>query len=274
MKLKRPALGAIIILVALITIIGLSGLNFIIPETRNYADNPPDGGAEQRGNIMEKINFTTKDGMKIAADYRNVDISKYQQPIGWVVLTHMMPATKESWENFAADLQKSGYESLAIDLRGHGESDGGPNEFTEFSDAEHQKSILDLEAAVDYLIKNREASPEKIVFIGASIGANLSLQYISEYSLKTAVLLSSGLNYRGIKTEPMIKNLKAGQRIFFATAKDDDANAEENQKLYDSTPAGVEKKIQIYEFGGHGTDILENQPELENLIIKFLQKNG
>mgnify|MGYP001612682334 CR=1 FL=1 len=72
----------------------------------------------------------------------------------------------------------------------------------------------------------------------------------------------------------MVKNLKVGQKFLFISAKDDDANAEENQKLYDLTPAGVEKKIQIYETGGHGTDILENQPDLENLIIEFLQKNG
>jgi len=264
MKLKKPALGAIIILVALITIIGLSGLNFLVPwNAQNYGQNSEAG---QNENIVGKILLTTKDNVKIAADLYAVE-----NPVGWVVLTHMMPATKESWKNFAADLQKSGYESLAIDLRGHGDSDGGPDGYANFSDAEHQKSILDLEAGVDYLIKYKGASADKISFIGASIGANLSLQYISEHSeFKTAVLLSSGLNYRGIKTEPMIKNLKSGQRIFFVSAKDDDANVEENQKLYELTPAGVEEKIQIYETGGHGTDILKNQPELENLIIKFL----
>ena len=87
-------------------------------------------------------------------------------------------------------------------------------------------------------------------------------------------MLSPGLNYRGVKTEPLAKNLKAGQRVFFISAKDDvrssGDNAEENQKLYDLTPAGAEKKIKIYETGGHGTDILKTQPELAGLIKDFI----
>ena len=209
---------------------------------------------------MESIFLTTKDGVKIAANYRNVDISKYQQPIGWLVLIHMMPATKESFHQLAEEFQNIGYESIAIDLRGHGESDKG------------SESILDLEIAVDYLVKNRGAKSDKISFIGASIGANLSLQYISEHSeFKTAILLSPGLNYRGIKTEPMVKNLKAGQKVFFVSARDDGDNAEENQKLYDLTPENVINKIKIYRTGGHGTDILENQAELVTELVKFIK---
>lgn len=273
MKLNKKAVSVIIILVGLATIVVMSGLNFIIPsETRN---------GQRSLASMEKIFLTTKDNVKIAADYRNVDILKYQQPIGWLVLTHMMPATKESFQRLAEEFQNIGHESIAIDLRGHGESITRTNtdytrtnteklDYRNFSDSEHQKSILDLEAGVDYLIKERKATPDKISFVGASIGANLSLQYISEHQeFKTAILLSPGLNYRGIKTELMVKNLKTGQKVFFVSARDDGDNAEENQKLYDSTPANIIKKIKIYETGGHGTDILKNQTELLNLITDF-----
>jgi lysophospholipase len=214
-----------------------------------------------------EIFLTTKDNVKIAADIYSVE-----NPKGWLVLAHMMPATKESYNDLAEKLQGLGYESIAIDLRGHGESDAGPNGFAKFSDEEHQKSILDLEAAVEHLATSRKATRDKVVFVGASIGANLSLQYISEHpEFKTAILLSPGLNYRGIETEPLVKKLKAGQKVLFVSAKDDGDNAEENQKLFNLTPAGVEKKIQIYPTGGHGTDILDNQPELKNLIIDFLR---
>jgi len=219
---------------------------------------------------MTDIFLTTKDGVKIAAN-----LYEAENPVGWLVLTHMMPAAKESWRSFAAELQKYGYESIAVDLRGHGESEAGPDGFLKFSDSEHQKSIMDLESAVDYLIKNRgeRAAPNKISFIGASIGANLSLQYISEHrEFKTAVLLSAGLNYRGIKTKSLVKNLKAGQKVFFVSSQDNGENVEENQKLYDLTPAAVEKKIKIYETGGHGTDILKNQPKLMRLIIDFIKQ--
>lgn len=231
---------------------------------------------------MEKIFLTTKDGIKIASDFYNVE-----NPVGWCVLIHMMPATKESWRGFAGDLQNMRYESLAIDLRGHGESRTYADltrtntevelDYRNFTDEEHQKSILDLEAAVDYLVKEKSAKPENIIIMGASIGANLALQYIVNPPVggKVAVLFSPGLNYRGIETEPLVKNLKAGQKVFFISAKDDKRsggnNAEMNQKLYDLTPAGVEKQIKIYEAGGHGTDILKSQSELAKFIIDFIK---
>lgn len=219
---------------------------------------------------MEKLSLLTSDNIKIAANLYAVE-----KPIGWLVLLHMMPATKESWHDFAIEAQKTGYESIAIDLRGYGKSSGEPDGFLKFSDEEHQKSILDAQAAVEYLIKERKADPKKIAFIGASIGANLSLQYIAENSeFKTAVLLSPGLNYRSIKTEPLVEKLQIGQKIFFISAKDDSVsrNTEQNQKLYNLTPNNINKKIKIYETGGHGTDILKNQPESTNLIIEFLKQ--
>lgn len=223
---------------------------------------------------MQKVFLTTKDGVKIAAN-----LYPTESLAGWIIFSHMMPAVKESWNDLMAELQGAGYESLAIDLRGHGESVSAGTQklnYRNFSDAEHQKSILDLEAAVEFLTKERKAAAGKIYFIGASIGANLSLQYISEHpEFKTAVLLSPGLNYRGIETEPLAKNLKAGQKVFFVSAKDDvrsggNNNAEENKRLYDLIPAGAGKKIQIYANGGHGTDILKSQPKLMNLIKDFI----
>lgn len=274
MRLNKSTVSAVIILVALATIIGLSGLSFIIPsETRKAPDNREDNQRESAS--MEKIFFTTKDGVKIAANLYSVKPTR-----GWLVLAHMMPATKESYRDLAQRFQNLGYECLAIDLRGHGESiiekSGNGEErrlnYLNFSDEEHQKSILDLEAAVDYLIQNRRASVGKISFIGASIGANLSLQYISGHSeFRTAVLLSPGLNYKGIKIEPMVKKLKAGQKVLFISSRDDGPNAEQNQELYDLTPDGTIKNIQIYEIGGHGTDILGNQPSSINLIVDFIK---
>lgn len=226
---------------------------------------------------MRKIFLQTKDNKKIAANL--FEAEKRQLPVGWLLLVHMMPAVKESWNDFAVKLAGLGYESLAIDLRGHGESDGGPEGYLSFSEAEHQAGILDVEAGVEFLIRrmaDRGAAPEKIYLIGASIGANLSLQYIIEHpEIKKVILLSAGLNYRGVATELLIKVLKPDQRIFLVSARDDgraEVNALQNQKLYEAAPPGVKKEIKIYETGGHGTDILKNQPDLVNLIIKFIEK--
>jgi len=260
MKIKKGVAATIIFGVGLITIISLSGLDAVLPQNNL---------AIEKKTTMEQFFLTTDDNLKIAADlYETPNI-----PQGWVILIHMMPSTKESWKDLAEYLLENNYESIAIDLRGHGRSENGPSGYTNFSDEQHQQSILDLKAAVNYLMQNRGASADKINLIGASIGANLSLQYIAENpQFKTAILLSSGLNYRGIETESLIKKLKTGQKVFFVSSKNDNNNVKENQKLYDLTSTDVIKDIKIYETGGHGTDILNNQSELKNLIINFIQK--
>ena len=269
-KYKKVFSTAIIIFIALITIIGLSGSTFFV-SSENQKKNSETENEPKNNYQMERIFLKTSDDIQIAADYSKVDKSKYSEPKAWLVLIHMMPETKESWAGFSSQLRESGYESLAIDLRGHGESQFGPEGFGGFSDADHQKSIFDVDAAVEFL-KDKGAAPEKIFFIGASIGANLSLQYISEHpEFKTAVLLSPGLDYRGIKTEPMVKNLKPGQRVLFVSSQDDFGNSPQSKTLYNEAADGVKKQIEIYETGGHGTNILKNQPGSTNLIIKFLQ---
>lgn len=210
----------------------------------------------------------TADNTKIAYDWYPAET-----PRGYLILIHMMPAAKDSWREFAGFLQKTGYASIAIDLRGHGQSDGGPNGYQKFSDNDHQKSILDVQAAVDFL-KQQGAAPEKIAIAGASIGANLSLQYIAEHpEFKTAILLSPGLNYRGIQTEPLIQKLKSDQKAMFVSSRDDGNNAEMNEKLASLIPAGVKKDLIIYETGGHGTTLLRTQPDLKEKIIESLNKS-
>lgn len=214
---------------------------------------------------MEKITFQTKDSKKIVSLFYPAKNS-----YAWIVYSHMMPATKESYEKLAASLQKKGFNGLAVDLRGHGESEAGPDGYREFTDKEHQLSIYDLQAAVDFLQK-KGSQPKNMFFIGASIGANLSLQYIvqnPDYS--KAVLLSAGLNYRNIKTDGFIKKLQPNQRVFLVSGKDDGTNAKENQDLFNLAPLKESVRLKIYETGGHGTDLIDSHPELIEEIANFL----
>jgi alpha-beta hydrolase superfamily lysophospholipase len=206
---------------------------------------------------MIGLSLKTRDNQEIAADFYNRPLP---QPKGWIVYLHMMPATKESWRELAEKLESLGYVGLAIDFRGHGRSTGGPLGYQKFSDTEHQRKINDLEAAILYL-KNQGAAEEKIILIGASIGANLALWWLADHpAFKTAILLSAGLNYRQIKTEPLAQKLQPSQKILFLTSQDDERsggnNARENEALFAAISQNVSKKIIIYQRAGHGTEII------------------
>lgn len=226
-------------------------------------------------NDMEKfekttLNLKTLDGKDLAAALYAPRPEDGEALRGGIVFTHMMPATKESWDALAAKFAEDGYLGLAIDLRGHGESDGGPKAYTKFTDEEHQKSILDLDAAAKFLI-GKGLTAEQIVFVGASIGANLSIRYLADHhDFKTAVLFSAGLNYRGVESERAARELAAGQRILLISSKDDGENASENETIYAALKEGVIRDIKIYDRGGHGTNLLTSHSELNEIILALV----
>jgi alpha-beta hydrolase superfamily lysophospholipase len=215
--------------------------------------------------MQQSVRITTHDGVSVAGTYVATD-----HPRAWAVLAHMMPATKESFGPFALALADAAIASLAIDLRGHGESDGGPTGYQHFTDQQHQRSLLDIDAAVEYL-RSRGADEEHIFLVGASIGANVSLQCLaSRAALPGAVLLSPGVDYRGILAKEYIVALRRGQGIFIASSQDDGYNAQEVEELWGLVPDGVIKEKEIYARAGHGTTMLEKEPSLTKKIIQFI----
>ena len=222
---------------------------------------------------MEKIVFKTTDNKSIHAN-----LFRAENPKGWLLFIHMMPADRESWNEFAEEAQNVGYESLAIDLRGHGESDSGPNGYLNFSDAEHRASIADLEAGWEFL-QSRGAVADKTTVIGASIGANLSLQFLTQHpEISGGVLLSPG-NYKGIDSALLVKKLAGNQKIIFAASRKDDMvtgnNAEQNQQYYNLATQVKNRHLILFDGVGHGTGLfkLKTEYDLSKATINFLN-NG
>lgn len=214
---------------------------------------------------MERTELRAQDGVILTADYYPGSLSR------GALLVHMMPADRTSWRDFALQLQKENYHLLAIDLRGHGESSGGPSEYQNFSDEEHQKSILDLVAGAEFL---RGKGVENLSLVGASIGANLVLQFIAEHSeVKNGVLLSPGLNYRGIEAMLLMAKLQPGQRVLLVGSENDPQSKSAVLHTLSSNAAeGVASRVILYKHAGHGTDMLgKESPDLAEEILNWLK---
>ncbi len=215
---------------------------------------------------LEVANFKASDGVLLVADYYP-GVSR-----NGVILLHMMPETRASWENFAKALQTRGFSVLAIDLRGHGDSAGGPLGYRSFSDLEHQKGVLDVRAGVEFLGEKGIVSGN-MTLIGASIGANLALQYVAEHpEIPSVGLLSPGIDYHGIKSLPMAAKLISGQRIFIAASEDDDLGgvgaATVLRALVGQLGQKVERELVIYKEAGHGTRMFG--AEEPDLVVSLL----
>lgn len=210
---------------------------------------------------MEKIQIKTQDGLTLSALYQDNQAEKS------VVLLHMMPATKESWLPLMEKL--SGFNVLALDLRGHGESAGG--DYTAFTPEQHQQYILDAEAGAESLLDKHPGT--ELLLGGASIGANISLQYMANHpEVGKGFCLSAGLDYYGVKASDFAAQLKPTQQVLFVGAMDDGRKVSDCGTMAKELAEKCTGKptLQVYEYGGHGTDMWSAHPELLERIIEFL----
>ncbi|MEM4282088.1 MAG: alpha/beta fold hydrolase [Candidatus Woesearchaeota archaeon] len=196
-----------------------------------------------------------KDGTQLAYDFWQGEKEK-----PGIVLVHMLPSNRSSWRPLVPFLQKEGWSVIAIDYRGRGESGGklvSPQDF--------QNIALDVDAAIDFL---QQKGIKTIGIVGASIGANHALLAgLRHPSIKSVVLLSPGLDYRGVKVADVASKL--GKPLLVVASEDDAYSAQSSKEII--RLAKEPKALKIYSAAGHGTDML-NQPDLIPLLIDWLKK--
>ncbi|MFP4567586.1 MAG: alpha/beta fold hydrolase [Candidatus Woesearchaeota archaeon] len=196
----------------------------------------------------EKITLTTKDGQVLQGNYFHTQNTKC------ALLLHQFSKDKTSWIQLIETIMTH-HSILAIDLRGHGESTGN---YTTYSEKEFKSMREDVECAMNFL-KKEGFKEQNISLIGASIGANLAQNHSAKNKTDKTILLSPGLNYKGI--ELIIKDTKT----LLIVSKEDTYSYKSVQEIEKKCPHAEA----IYlENKGHGTNMLSN--ELISSIHLFL----
>ncbi|MDP3963273.1 MAG: alpha/beta fold hydrolase [bacterium] len=181
------------------------------------------------------------------------------------------------WDGLRKTLEARGFSTLAIDLRGHGKSDGlGKRHDLKFDQVDDYHTMYyDVTAAMDFIrydsppLRGGVGEDVEVVIVGSSIGANLALAYAADhFDVKAIAVFSPGLNYYGLRTDDVMIQYK--HPLALISAKDDPSYAD-TQKLL-KLP-GVQRGniwYQEYETGGHGIAILESHPELGEKIAEWM----
>ncbi len=210
--------------------------------------------------MAEEIRLQTEDGVTIHATFYDAKSDK------GIILLHRLGNDRNNWKEFAPLLVKNGFSAIAIDLRGHGQSIE-KLKLNSLTDKDFNDMVLDTKAAKKFLESKKIGS---IAIIGESIGANAALNYaVSDQSVKTIVLLSPGLDYRGIKTENSMSEY--GERPILIIAADKDVYSAESSRKLDMLAFG-KKELLIYEGSEHGVPMFDEKAELKDLIIDWLKK--
>jgi len=182
-----------------------------------------------------------------------------EAPAAAVLLLHMYARSRSDWQAFMARLTSAGYASLAIDLRGDGETGGEEN---------WELAREDVRAAYQWLAARPEVDSARIAVLGASIGANLSLWLgAQESGLGAVLLLSPGFDYFRVQIEGLVEAY--GERPLFLAAAEDDPYSAETVRGLAEAAAGPADLI-VYPQGGHGTGMFDTTPDLADRILAFL----
>lgn len=131
-------------------------------------------------------------GLSLAYD----DIVPDGAPVGTVVLLHGFATNRdENWRRLGwlAALERKGYRAVALDLRGHGESDK-PHDPAAYS---RDQMAGDVVALIDHL----ELGP--VDLLGYSMGAHLSLAVALDAPSRVNNLVLGGVGGRLLTGEPI-----------------------------------------------------------------------
>jgi dienelactone hydrolase len=226
-----------------------------LPTAPPTADTSGEGAAII--GIQEELETT--DGLVlIGTFYAPEDV---EPPWPGVILLHMLWSDRSAWDEYAIELASNGFAVFTLDMRGHGETGGEVN---------WDLAKEDIQLIWDTLASNPNIDPGRIGIVGASIGANMALvSGADEPDTRTVVLLSPGLSYAGVETTDAMVGY--GERpVFIAASQEDTYSANSSEKLYEL--AIGESRLDMYQDAGHGTFMLENQPELGGEIIVWMQE--
>lgn len=141
----------------------LTGINAVKQKNTVTADS-----------TFKTVYLKTKDSLKLEAWYIPVDSA-----IGTVCLFHGHGSTKSGVAKEAEEFRKLGYNTLLLDFRAHGNSEGNTCTIG-YDEAE------DVKLAFDY-IKNK--GEKNIVLWGISMGASTITKAIKDYHLQPAKVI-------------------------------------------------------------------------------------
>lgn len=219
--------------------------------------------------ISDDFLFNTPDGFRIYGTFSHPGSGKY-----CFVLLHGLGSTSAEWNDFTKKLKSTGYGYLAYDARGHGKSihktDNSNISYKNFFRTDWEEMIDDLKSAVSFL-KKKGIKPDRTIIAGASLGANITLNYVvNNPRIPLIILLSPGIEYAGISTDTAIKDY--GERPIIIAASPHDRYAYVSCEKLISL---IEDKSKVAFINGeaaqHGVQILI-EDKIERLL-ELIRKN-
>ena len=240
----------------------------------------------------DTVLLTTANGKKLEAWYMKADSAK-----GTVILFHGLGSNKGNVLSEAFEFNSFGYNTLLVDLRAHGNSEG-------IVSGLGYKESEEVKLAYDHISKNGE---KNIVLWGMSLGAVIISKAIWQYDLKPQKIIlempfdrlqdhirararisgfpgepfgffvtfwtgvEQGYWGYGHKTTRYVKNINCPVLLQWGSS-DEYVMKGETERIFASINSS-KKKLEIYSGVGHTPLLGANPSKWDETVIEFLNAN-
>jgi alpha-beta hydrolase superfamily lysophospholipase len=240
----------------------------------------------------DTVLLTTANGEKLEAWYMKADSAR-----GTVILFHGLGSNKGNVLGEAFKFNSFGYNTLLVDMRAHGNSEGIVTSIG-------YKESEEVKLAYDHVSQKGE---KNIVLWGMSLGAVIISKAIWQYDLNPQKIilempfdrmqdhirararisgfpgepfgffvtfwtgLEQGYWGYGHKTSRYVKSINCPVLLQWGTS-DDYVMKEEIERIFASI-SSPKKKLEIYAGAGHGPLVAGNRPQWDKSVTDFLNDN-
>ena len=203
------------------------------------------------------VTFPSSDGVLLSAMLYEAG----SRPGPGIVLVHMLGRSKDEWVAIAERLQDSGLTTLAVDLRGHGQSAGNGSDLPAM--------VGDVRAALTWLSTRPSVQPSALAVVGASLGANLAaLAAADDPQVRIVAMVSPSLDYRGVRLDAAVMRKLANRAVWMAASAEDPYALRSIRELVSDN--GVQEQ-RLSPVRGHGTSLLKADADLARALVDWLK---
>ena len=188
-----------------------------------------------------------------------------------ILYSHGNYETLQDMRSLCYEFRLQGYSVLAYDYAGYGASTGKPLE---------KQAYLDIEAAYDYLLREKGVSPENIIAVGYSVGTGPSCHLAAKHDIKALVLcapfasairVALPFSLPGDKFKNVDKLSSKEIPVLMFHGKKDEIIPYRNAKLLYKKALGPKRLVTIAD-AGHNNLFYHLGDQFWSEIAKFLEE--
>lgn len=203
------------------------------------------------------VEVTAVDGLVLVGDFYGTAEADGEKPA--VLLLHMLDSSRTAWNPLLPALIADGYNVLAVDLRGHGET-GGSRDWA--------KAQEDTQAWLAWLREQPSVKDDSVSIIGASVGTTLALAgCAADEQCITAIALSP-VTWRSIPSQEAVSDGLKDRSAMLIASQSDRGSADTLRTLVGVAKGEVGS--QLFTGSTHGTAYLNKRNKTFEPVMKMI----